>query len=524
LKKLFLFFSFLATIIYDSFAQAPAIQWQRCFGGTNVEQANSIIQASDGGYFIGGISRSSDGDVTFHYGADVYADYWVVKTDGSGNLQWQKTYGGSSPDVLDYAIQADDGGYVLTGWTYSNDGDVTGTQALGDVWLVKTDTSGNIEWQNTMGGSGPDQGYRVLQTADGGFLASGSTSSNNGDVSGNHGYGDFWLVKVNSAGVIQWQKCFGGSTTEEIASVQLTGDGGYILAGPSYSNDQDVSGHHGATNRSDCWVVKLDSARNIQWQNSFGGSYDEEAFAVKVTTDGGYVIAGMSNSIDGDITSHHGAANTSDVWVFKLDAVGILQWEKSYGGTDDDEGFAISLCNDGGYIIAGVTSSVDGDITSNNGSVDEWIIKIDSTGNFEWQKTIGGSLADEATGIEQTMDGGFIVTGFSESNDFDVSGNHGTRDYWVVKLSAPNEVLSTEGYNFSGLFSPNPFKTYTTLHLNNTFKYSTLKIYNVLGSLVKWQIITEEATVINRSGMSNGIYFVRVTNSEREWVSKLVVE
>lgn len=250
MKNLFLFFFCFPLVVQTSFAQAPLIQWQKCYGGTNVDEANSITQTSDGGYFIGGVSRSADGDVSSHYGSDTYNDFWAVKTDAVGNIQWEKNYGGTNVDWLDFAIQANDGGYVMTGWTYSIDGDVTGTQPLGDVWLVKTDGAGNIEWQNTLGGSYPEQGYRVVQAPDGGFVVSGNSRSNDGDVSGNHGFADYWLLKVDTGGTLQWQKCFGGSTTEEVASVQLTTDGGYILAGGSYSNDGDVTGHHGPTNRT----------------------------------------------------------------------------------------------------------------------------------------------------------------------------------------------------------------------------------------------------------------------------------
>jgi hypothetical protein len=375
-----------------------------------------------------------------------------------------------------------------------------------------------------MGGSSPDEGYSALQSADSGFIIAGASSSVDGDVTGNHGAADFWLVKLDTGGVIKWEKSFGGSRTEEVPSVQQTADGGYILAGSSFSNDGDVSGHHGLTSKRDCWVVKTDSARNIQWQNSFGGSNDDFALTLKSTSDGGCLVAGNSYSNDGDVSGHHGALTTADVWVFKLDSGGILQWQKSYGGTADDKANWISLCNDGGFIVAGYTSSVDGDVTATNGVQDYWLIKADNLGNIQWQRTMGGSIDDESMAVEQTTDGGFITCGFSNSNNFDVSGNHGDYDFWVVKLSAANEIAETTNDNFYFTLFPNPFHTSTTLYLNKDFSKAELKIYNLLGELVKRQMITGKSTLINRDGMGEGIYFVLVNDGEREWTGKIVVQ
>jgi hypothetical protein len=524
LKKLILSLLIICAGSHYIIAQGPSIQWQKCYGGTNVDQAFSIIQTSDGGYFIAGISRSDDGDVTVHYGTDIYADWWVVKTDANGNLEWQKNYGGTDREKLEHAEETPDGGYIMTGWTHSIDGDISGNPVLGDAWLVKIDSSGNIEWENTMGSTGTDQGYRVACTADGGYIMSGNAGANNGDVSGNHGFSDYWVVKVDSTGSIQWQKCFGGSTTDEAASISLTANGGFILAGPSYSNDGDVTGHHGATTTSDCWVLKADSARNIIWQNSFGGTRDEEAFEVKATPDGGCIVVGSSLSNDGNVTGHHGALTTADAWVFKLDSLGSLQWQKSFGGTDDDEASWVSLCNDGGYIIGASTASIDGDVTSNHGDEDFWLIKIDGLGNIQWQKTIGGSAPDECSAVEQTTDGGFIAAGFTESNDMDISGNHGTLDYALVKLANDAGVPSQNSAQLNYSLSPNPFHFHSTLHITHFSESANLEIYNTLGAIVKEQIITSENTVITREGLSNGIYFILVNDGSNEWKSKIIIE
>ncbi|HRH60473.1 MAG TPA: hypothetical protein PL045_07875, partial [Chitinophagaceae bacterium] len=189
-------------------------------------------------------------------------------------------------------------------------------------------------------------------------------------------------VKVNPA--IEWQKSLGGTSYDFANSIQQTKDGGYITAGGSWSNDNDVSGHHG-TSYSDYWIVKLDSAGNIQWQKSLGGSDFEYAYWIQQTKDGGYIIAGESSSKDGDVTNNHGSR---DYWIVKLDSAGNIQWQKSLGGTLYDQAFCILQSNDGGYVIAGTSLSNDGDVNNNHGGWDCWVVKLDSAGNMLWQKSL----------------------------------------------------------------------------------------------------------------------------------------
>jgi hypothetical protein len=525
MKQRFLFILHSTFYIFHfAAAQSPSIQWQRCYGGSNVDRAFSCVQTNDGGYIIGGTSRSNDGDVTFHYGSDIYTDYWLVKTDAAGSIEWQKTYGGSNTDKMNNVIQTSDSGYLLTGWTYSSDGDVTGASSLGDVWVVKVNASGSIQWQNAMGGTGPDNGNKAFQTADGGYIISGNTSSTNGDVSGNHGASDYWLVKLDTGGVIQWQKCFGGSSTEEEPVAQQTSDGGYILAGASYSNDSDVSGHHGALSTSDCWVVKMDSARNIQWQHSFGGTKNEEEVSIRETPEGDFVIAATSFSNDGDVTSHHGASTTSDVWVFKLDAGGNMIWQKSMGGTSDDKATWISMCNGGGYIISGFTSSTDGDVTNNQGGEDQWLIKTDTAGNIQWQKTIGGTANDEATSIQQTNDGGFILCGVTASDDGDISGNHGTDDFSVVKLSAETGIDAVGSLTNSIEVYPNPVATLEAFYIKGDFSEALFIISDVTGRVLHSQWANRSQLSIVNCQLNTGIYFVKVNDKGSYSVRKIVVE
>ncbi len=364
-------------------------------------------------------------------------------------IQWQKSYGGTSTEY-GYAIDTtNDGGYIVAGSSFSNDGDVTGNHGNADYWIVKLGSTGDIQWQKSLGGTGTENPYSIEQTTDGGYIVAGSSTSNNGDVTGNHGSTDYWVVKLKSTGTIQWQKSLGGSGAEKAYSIQQTADDGYIVAGYSESNEGDVSGNHG---NSDIWVVKLDSTGSLKWQKSLGGSGSDDAFSIQQTNDRGYIVAGWSSTNDGQVTGNHGSL---DYWVVKLDSTGILLWQKSLGGTSIDEAYAIQQSDDGGYIVAGSSQSNNGDVTGNHGHEDYWVIKLDSSGTLKWQKSLGGSYIDQAYSIKKTADKGCIVAGTTWLNtgvtisDGDVTGNHGWQDYWVVKLDSTGTLQWQKCYGGS---------------------------------------------------------------------------
>jgi hypothetical protein len=479
MKTVLFYLSFI--IVYtNSFAQTDiALQWQKTYGGSGEDFSWSVKQTSDGGYIVAGKTSSIDGDITGYHGG--ISDFWVVKTDPSGNIQWQKTYGGSAEDRASSVQQTTDGGYVIAGMTFSNDGDVTGNHGSEDYWVVKTDQSGNIQWQKTYGGSDGDEGWSVQQTADGGYIIVGCSVSNDGDVTGNHGECDYWVVKTDQSGTIQWQKSYGGSYEEMAYCIRQTIDGGYVIAGYTNSNDGDVTGNHGG---SDYWVVKTDQSGNIQWQRCYGGSNSDYGNCIQQTIDGGYIIAGNANSTDGDITGNHGG---SDYWVVKTDPSGIIQWQRCYGGSNDDAGISIKQLADGGYIIAGWSNSNDGDVTGNHGG-DYWIVKTDPSGILQWQRCYGGSAGDAAMDIQLTSDGGYVITGMAGSPDGDVTGYHGSGDYWLVKLcqSDPlNISISDTSYCYTTMLSATTgFASYlwNTGDTTQTIEVDTGGIYSVMAT------------------------------------------
>jgi len=511
MKKIFILYFIISATI--SLSAQVEIEWQRCFGGTSGDYAQSIRQTSDGGYVVAGYTWSNNGDVSGNHGN---FDYWVVKLDSAGNLLWQKCLGGSGTDDAYSIQQTSDGGYVVAGSTSSLDGDVSGSHGLLDYWVGKLDAAGNLQWQKCLGGTGTDWAYSIHQTSDGGYVVAGYTWSTDGDVSGNHGYCDYWVVKLDTAGNLQWQKCLGGTLQDFAQSIQQTSDGGFVVAGETTSADGDVSGNNGGY---DYWVVKLDTSGIIQWQKCLGGTLGDSAFSIQQTNDGGYVIVGNTFSNDDDVSSHHNT-NFYDVWVVKLDPNGSIQWQKCIGGTDDDRAYSIQQTSEGGYIVAGYTWSIDGDISENHGSIDYWVVKLDALGDLQWQKCLGGTQADKALSVQQTSDGGYVVAGESNSANGDVSGNHGYGDYWVVKFNftAHTPLLEEPGF----VMYPNPSSHYIYINLLEFTR--KVEVYNINGELVQQQVPQKQVAEINIKELPKGVYVVKMYSGKGVVTTRFVKE
>ncbi len=414
--------------LQQGYAQSPAIQWHKSLGGSGDDFARSVVTTADGGYISAGYSTSNNGDVSGNHGG---FDYWVVKTDASGNIQWQRSYGGTGDDHATSIIRANDNGYIIAGYSTSNNGDVSGNHGNTDFWVVKVDLIGNIQWQKSLGGAGWDWAKMVIAVQGGGYLVTGASNSNNGQVIGSHGSEDNWIVRLDNNGILLWQKCLGGSQADEGYAVVQAPDGGFAFAGFSSSSDGDVSVNHGIY---DYWIVKTDANGNIQWQKPLGGSGYDFAFAIQTVAGGGYIVSGQAGSNDGDIIGHHGSG---DAWTIRLDANGNILWKKSWGGSADDAAYGVVQTGDAGFLIAGYATSNDGDVSGNHGGRDLWLAKMDASGNLVWQKTLGGSADDAAFALIAAQSSGFVVAGYSYSNNGDVSGNHGAQDFWLAKVNLP---------------------------------------------------------------------------------------
>jgi hypothetical protein len=352
--------------------------WIKTLGGSGNDVGSSVDVTLDGGYIITGY--------TWSYGAG-NSDVYLIKTDGSGNETWHKTFGGASTDEGYSVQQTLDGGYIITGINGANNF---------DVYLIKTDSSGSETWHKTFGGSSMDFGLEVQQTTDGGYIIGGCTESFGG-------YRQVYLIKTDASGTEQWHKIYGGNWEwDQCYSVQPTSDGGYILAGCTEC--------YGAGS-SDVWLIKTDADGDTIGTNTFGGSNYDFANSVRQTTDGGYIITGATNS--------YGAGGW-DVYLIKTDANGIAIWTKTFGGSNDDVGNSVQLTLDGGYIITGSTQS-------GAGEYDVYLIKTDANGDKLWEKTFAGSSYGEGNSIHRHYDS-YIITGRT--------GTSPNYDVYLIKTDA----------------------------------------------------------------------------------------
>ena len=347
-------------------------------GDRGDERATDIQTTDDEGYIIAGYTDS---------GSSEYSNYLIAKLDYFGDIIWQKEYGGKDFDEALSIQTTNDGGYIVAGTTESSDGDVSGAHGDEDGWIIKLNSNGDIEWQKCLGGSSRDYANSIRQTFDGGYIVAGSTESSDGDVIGSPGDTDGWIVKLSNIGDIEWQKLYGGTNADCAYSIQTTNDGGSVVAGITESNDGDVFGNHGDW---DAWIMKLDHEGGLEWQKCLGGSSRDYANSIRQTFDGGYIICGGTESNDGNVIGYHA---DEDGWVVKLSASGAVEWQKCVGGSKYDRLGSIQAAEDGGYIAAGYTKSNDGDVSGNNGGYDAWVVKLSPIGDLEVQKCLGGNYA-----------------------------------------------------------------------------------------------------------------------------------
>jgi hypothetical protein len=407
------------------------IIWVKNYGGSNNDYAYEIVPASEEGYFVTGRTVSANIDVHGNRGD---SDFWILKLNNEGDTLWTKTLGGSYADEAFSILQTSDGGCAVVGSTFSSDGDVVGNNGESDVWIVKMDCTGKLEKTITLGGGFYEAAYSIIQTVDSGFVIAGCASSTDGDVHGNKGSKDGWVVKLDHLGDTVWTRTYGGFYDDELKSVAQTNDGGFILAGSSRSNNGDVRGNHGG---GDSWVLKIDSKGEILWSKALGGNKSDEANSVCQTSDGGFVMAGYTHSSSVNI----------DMFIVKLNSSGEVLWNKSIGGAQTDIANSIVQSYDGGYWLAGYSESDDGDFTDNSGERDGILVKLNSNGSIIWSKNLGGSSHDELQSVKQMPDSSLILVGFSHSFYGDIPENNGHSDFWVMRLKPA--VPGMPGYYLS---------------------------------------------------------------------------
>ena len=499
-----------------SFSQRFAIEFQQCYGGSKGDSGREIIRLADSTYIILGGTRSEDGDISFLHGE---SDIWLVKTDWFGNLLWEKTIGGSDIDFFLNFYLTPEGNYIISSETFSNDGDVSGNHGGMDYWVAKTDSLGNIVWQRCLGSSVNDYPGQMSVDGMGNIYVIGGSHGDDGDITDPHGLTDFWIVKLSLDGDLLWEKSLGGSGYDWGFCISPTADGGYIAGGYTESTDGDVQCELHSPNQRDIWIVKIDSLNNIQWQQCYGGSYGETAVDIKVTDDGGYIIAGITNSDDGDVSGFHGVAGSDnyDIWIIKIDSLGTIEWQRCLGGTDYELNPKLTITEDVSYLINGFAASNNGDVSGNHsypGFADGWLIKLSSEGELLWQQCFGSLDSEGLWDVYIISDTEMmLVTSTAHPSgsvecDLFAPGPPSDGDLWMFKIVDTVTVQLPENKmdHFNINVFPNPAHSFITFELPEQYRNCMLEIIDVYGKVLIKTKLNNPKEVIDVQTLKPGVY------------------
>jgi len=468
-------FTFLAVLIFLGYLGHSQIMFDNSydFGAMDSDEAFGLEVTPDGGYIMSGASWIDD---------NAWYDMVVIKTDAEGNKLWGKSYGvGSGNMEIAYDICAvDEGGYIMVG----------GTDGYGDpndLWAIRIDEDGEQLWEGTYGDDNQEYGFDVMQTADGGFIFTGSSNSSGA------GADDVYIVKTDADGNELWSKLYGTESADCGYSIDQTTDGGYIVAGTN-------NGYQ------DLYLLRLDENGDLIWEKTYGEGPTDEAQAVKQTADGGFIVAGSTRSY---------GAGDYDVWLIKTDANGDMVWNNTYGGTGKDRGWDVSINDDGTYFITGMTESY------NQAEDDEgvYVIKTDNEGNTLWEQSYGTEQNDGGHAGFQTADGGYIASGYTY-----VAGQQ--YDFYLIKMNQ-NGIVSTNNINNSNSaisVYPNPFHTTAQIQFpnpENTEFNISLRDINGRKVFEKHHCYGNSFT-INKDNLRSGLYFIELI-SDNIYTKKIII-
>jgi hypothetical protein len=458
--------------------------WQKSLGGSGFDLLKSIRGTKDGGFILGGTSNSEAG---FHKkdSCKGNTDFWVFKLNAKGDEQWQRTLGGTGQEELLSVFQTTDGGYILGG-SSSSDATLT-TTAKNALTTTKKDLTAK-------------------------------SSNSRGNM-------DYWIVKLNAQGEVQWQKTYGGKYADELRSMEQTKDGGYILGG--YSNSPQ-SGDKTEPNIGigDYWVVKIDNSGTIEWQRTYGGNGDNQLYVIHQTGDEGYIIGGNSNSTNSLTTKGGTVSNGTDFWLLKVDSKGNEQWSQTYDYGKVDILTSLVENKDHTFLIGGYAQN---DVTSESGlalkkqakGINDYIaLKVDATGQEIWTQSVGSSGEDILRKLIETRDGGYLLAGTSNAaSSMDKNSTIGSNDFWVVKLQDKTKI---EPAKLAIEVFPNPVDTFTNVIIGYEYTNGTATLVDLSGRTLQQFPITSRTVPIDFTMYPEGVYIVNIKTDVRTDGLKLI--
>lgn len=534
--------------------EAPAVLWQRTLGGDGIDILSGVQALSGGGVMLAGYSNSgiSGNKKDSSRGA---TDFWVIKLDEKGNIAWEKTYGGLLDDSCAQIIKTNDGGYLLGGTTLSpRSGDkIQGTWGFSpDYWVIKLDRNGTVLWQRDLGGNYAERLVSMGETDYGYSIAGYSCSNVSGDKeednTGSENRADFWLVSLEKTGKTKKTAVY-GTVGQDQASCIVSSNSGSVIGGSTFSRAALGQKTANPFGNGDYWVVRTDLGGTRIYDSTMGGIYSDYMTCLSSTYDGKVILGGYSNSPEGGskTTPFKGA---TDYWAIKMNIDGSVNWQKTFGGTGADYMMSAKPTRDGGFIIGGYsTTDINGDKTeASRGGEDYWIVKTDSLGNKQWDKTFGGSGNDRLVSVDELADGEYVVSGTSNSpksgdKDTGTVGNTGKDDYWIIRLGKvvdtttqpptdttvqpPTDTTIVKGKNAMAV-TPNPAKTYINIRFSTDVAGSIpFVMYSYDGKKVMSFKVngTEEPQThkLYINNLAKGIYYLTMYNRGKP-ITQMVIK
>ncbi len=515
---------------------AQTTLWEKTYGGKHAEFLYDALATPDYGYILAGSSLSNKtGNKTQDNLGDL--DYWLWKMNEAGELDWQKSFGGSGSDQLISIRLTADAGYILAGTSESPAKDERNTSSsktepnfgLEDFWILKLNAFGAIEWQKTLGGVAQDKVTQLLPTKDGGYLVGGSSASGKtGNKTTDH-YGalDYWILKLNIKGEIVWQKTFGGQYNDELKSMVLTADGGFLVGGISNS-PQSGNKMQPTLGGNDYWILKLDNQGNEQWQTVLGGKRDDQLSTLLALPNGNYLAGGNTTSKNED--------KNSDLWVMELDKQGNMQWEQTYD-FDAKDVLTTLLPNQNNTFIIGAYANTapqvkttgtknspllgrgaGGEVSPLNRGVSEGrgvgfrTLCIDAQGNTLWETQHPSPGNDLLRKVIETRDGSYVLAGTRKT------GN--SSDFFVLKQK-DNQKKLYEKQVLEAL--PNPTDAFTNVVIGEAYTTGTLTVYDLAGKqLQKTQLTGLRTIPVNLSQYPEGIYLIEAETNNQKASVKII--
>ena len=486
----------------SSFAQ-PEVQWAKNFGNADQEIGLAVTQTLDGGYISVG-AKDEEG---------LSDQWWILKLDANGMIEWEKSIGSIRFDRAQDIKQTPDNGYAIAG-SFGDDGNIPEHNGITDFTLVKLDANGELEWQKFHGTPFNNLVHSLSLTADGGYMLAGNS---NGIAPGDN-ISKGLFIKLDSDGNLEWQKEYGGSISEEIYSVQQTADFGYIASGCTNSVNGDLEGNNGG---NDLWVLKMDQAGELEWSKTYGGAESEASRYIRESAYGGYIVAAYTASGDQDVSGNYGS---QDAWLVKLDEDGEIEWEKNYGGEKQDRALSVRNASTGGYLVSGWTRSSDQDVSNNSGLIDIWIFKIDEFGEIEWEQTFGGSGIDQCFDAKETSDGGIIATGNTNSINGDFPLNNGSFDLWIMKLEPIFVGIEDNQMEPTIKIFPNPNSGQFNIVAPDLQDIIDVKLYDMQGRVVYSNPSADLQRSISIESIAAGLYILELSTENKSYQSKIQID